>query len=88
MAKKAVEKDGSSYSNITLFIQDIIQKNKDMIQGIGTEELKEIEEKMYDAKIKSNGAIINRCEELEKDYVKDYKMERNDEVCSVGKETC
>ncbi|WJX84693.1 UDP-glycosyltransferase [Trifolium repens] len=88
LAKKAVEKDGSSHSNVSLFIQDIIQKNKDMIQGIGTEVLKEIEEKMYDAKIKSNGAIINRCEELEKDYVKDYKMERNDEVCSVGKETC
>ncbi|KAK2418276.1 UDP-glycosyltransferase [Trifolium repens] len=88
MAKKAVEKDGSSYSNITLFIQDIIQKNKDMIQGIGTEELKEIEEKMYDAKIKSNGAIINTCEELKNEYVKDYKMERNGEVCSVGEETC
>ncbi|MCI55208.1 UDP-glycosyltransferase 73C1-like, partial [Trifolium medium] len=26
MAKKAVEKGGSSHSNITLFIQDIIQK--------------------------------------------------------------
>ncbi|KAK2418285.1 UDP-glycosyltransferase 73C6 [Trifolium repens] len=59
MAIKAVEKDGSSHSNVTLFIQDIIQKNKDMIQGTGTEEVKEIEEKMYDAEIKSNGAIIN-----------------------------
>jgi hypothetical protein len=59
-----------------------------MIQGIGTEELKEIEEKMYDAKIKSNGAIINTCEELKNEYVKDYKMERNGEVCSVGEETC
>ncbi|GAU20358.1 hypothetical protein TSUD_338400 [Trifolium subterraneum] len=49
MAKKAVEKDGSSDSNVTLFIQDIIQKSKDMIQGTGTEKLKEIEEKMYDA---------------------------------------
>ncbi|CAJ2632510.1 unnamed protein product [Trifolium pratense] len=46
MAKKAVEKDGSSHYNVTLFIQDIIQKNKDMIQGLGTEELKEIEDKM------------------------------------------
>jgi hypothetical protein len=59
MAIKAVEKDGSSHSNVTLFIQDIIQKNKDMIQGTGTDEVKEIEEKMYDAEIKSNGAIIN-----------------------------
>ncbi|XP_045795250.1 UDP-glycosyltransferase 73C1-like [Trifolium pratense] len=74
MAKKAVEKDGSSNSNVTLFIQDIIQKNKDMIQGTGTEELEEIEVKMYDAEIKSNGAIINTCEELDK-------------VCSVGKES-
>ncbi|GAU20354.1 hypothetical protein TSUD_338360 [Trifolium subterraneum] len=62
MAKKAIEKDGSSDSNVTLFIQDIIQKNKDMIQGTRTEELKEIEEKMHDAEIKSNGAIINTCE--------------------------
>ncbi|PNX62153.1 UDP-glycosyltransferase 73C2-like protein, partial [Trifolium pratense] len=74
MAKKAVEKDGSSNSNVTLFIQDIIQKNKDMIQGTGTEELEEIEVKMYDVEIKSNGAIINTCEELDK-------------VCSVGKES-
>jgi NCAIR mutase (PurE)-related protein len=77
MAIKAVEKDGSSHSNVSLFIQDIIQKNKDMIQGIGTEELKEIEEKMYDAEIKSNGAIINTSEELEKECVKDYKKEIN-----------
>ncbi|GAU20353.1 hypothetical protein TSUD_338350 [Trifolium subterraneum] len=64
MAKKAVEKDGSSHSNVTLFIQDIIQKSKDMIEetGTGTEGLKEIEEKMYDAEIKSNDAIINTCE--------------------------
>ncbi|PNX58161.1 UDP-glycosyltransferase 73C2-like protein, partial [Trifolium pratense] len=79
MAKKAVEKDGSSHSNVTLFIQDIIQKNKDTIQGTGIEELKEFEEKVYDVEIKSNGAILNTCEKLEKEYVKDYKMERNDE---------
>jgi hypothetical protein len=39
--------------------------------------LKEIEEKMYDAEIKSNGAIINTSEELEKECVKDYKKEIN-----------
>ncbi|CAJ2632507.1 unnamed protein product [Trifolium pratense] len=51
MAKKAIEKDGTSHSNFTLFIQDIIQKSKDMFEGTGTEELKEIAEKMYDAEI-------------------------------------
>jgi hypothetical protein len=25
---------------------------------------------------------------LKNEYVKDYKMERNGEVCSVGEETC
>ncbi|WJX79387.1 UDP-glycosyltransferase [Trifolium repens] len=87
LAKKAVEKDGSSYTNVSLFIQDIIQKNKDMSKGIGTEELKEIEEKVYDAKIMSNGEIINTCEKLVKEYVNDYKLERNDEVYSVCKES-
>ncbi|XP_045798308.1 UDP-glycosyltransferase 73C6-like [Trifolium pratense] len=33
MAKKAVEKDGSSHSNINLFIQDIIQKSKDIVSS-------------------------------------------------------
>ncbi|XP_004494093.1 UDP-glycosyltransferase 73C1 [Cicer arietinum] len=31
MAKKAVEKGGSSHSNFTLFIQDIMQNNKDIM---------------------------------------------------------
>ncbi|KAK2364221.1 UDP-glycosyltransferase 73C6 [Trifolium repens] len=33
MAKKAVEKGGSSHTNITLFIQDIIQKSKDIVSS-------------------------------------------------------
>nr|AFK40938.1 unknown [Medicago truncatula] len=33
MAKKAVEKGGSSHSNISLFIQDIMKKNKDMMSS-------------------------------------------------------
>jgi UDP-glucosyl transferase 73C len=87
LAKKAVEKDGSSYTNVSLFIQDIIQKNKDMSKGIGTEELKEFEEKVNDAEIMSNGETINTCVKLEKEYVNDYKLERNDEVYSVCKES-
>jgi len=31
MAKKAVEKGGSSHSNVSLFIEDIMKKNKDMM---------------------------------------------------------
>jgi len=33
MAKKAVEKGGSSHSNVSLFIQDIMKKNKDMMSS-------------------------------------------------------
>lgn len=37
MAKKAVERGGSSHSNFTLFIQDIMQKSKDMVSSFANE---------------------------------------------------
>jgi len=37
LAKKAVERGGSSHSNISLFIQDIMQKSKDMVSSFANE---------------------------------------------------
>ncbi|CAL5194102.1 unnamed protein product [Lathyrus oleraceus] len=59
MAKKAVEKGGSSHSNVTLFIQDIMEKSK------------EFGDKMHGSEINSYGAITNTFEELEKEYVRE-----------------
>ncbi|KAI5425753.1 UDP-glycosyltransferase 73C1 [Lathyrus oleraceus] len=56
-AKKAVEKGGSSHSNVTLFIQDIMKKSK------------ENGEKVHDSEINSYGVITNTFEEFEKEYV-------------------
>ncbi|KAI5427842.1 hypothetical protein KIW84_033029 [Lathyrus oleraceus] len=48
------------------------------------QQLKEFVEKMNEAEMKSYGEIINTFEELEEEYVNDYKKERNDKVWCVG----
>ncbi|XP_054800303.1 UDP-glycosyltransferase 73C25-like [Prosopis cineraria] len=46
--------------------------------------LKEFHEQMVDAETSSYGAIINTFEELEGEYVEDYKKERKDKVWCIG----
>ncbi|KAI5425749.1 hypothetical protein KIW84_031532 [Lathyrus oleraceus] len=45
---------------------------------------KEFVEKMHEAEMRSYGEIINTFEELEKEYLNDYKKVRNDKVWCVG----
>ncbi|CAL5194107.1 unnamed protein product [Lathyrus oleraceus] len=58
-----------------------IQVTKEQIPVAMEEELLK---KMHEAEMKSYGEIINTFEELEKEYVTDYKKERNDKVWCVG----
>ncbi|MED6189472.1 UDP-glycosyltransferase, partial [Stylosanthes scabra] len=46
--------------------------------------LKDFAEKMVDAEAKAYGVIINTFEELEQEYVNDYKKERNGTVWCIG----
>ncbi|CAL5194108.1 unnamed protein product [Lathyrus oleraceus] len=62
-----------------------IQVTKEQIPVANKEQqLKEFVEKILEAEMKSYGEIINTFEELEKEYVNDYKKERNDKVWCVG----
>ncbi|CAL5194113.1 unnamed protein product [Lathyrus oleraceus] len=66
-------------------IPDKVQVTKEQIPVALIEKLpKEFVEKMHEAEMKSYGEIINTFEELEKEYVNDYKKERNDKVWCVG----
>ncbi|CAI8614704.1 unnamed protein product [Vicia faba] len=66
-------------------IPDQIQVTKGKIPVALLEKLpKEFVEKFQEAEMKSYGEIINTFEELEKEYVNDYKKERNDKVWCVG----
>ncbi|CAL5193077.1 unnamed protein product [Lathyrus oleraceus] len=62
-----------------------IQVTKEQIPvAMEEQQLKEFVEKMNEAEMKSYGEIINTFEELEEEYVNDYKNERNDKVWCVG----
>ncbi|CAK8543937.1 unnamed protein product [Lathyrus sativus] len=62
-----------------------IQVNKEQVPGaILDEGLKETGMKMHEAEMKSYGVIINTFEELEKQYVNDYKKVSSDKVWCVG----
>ncbi|KAL5060088.1 hypothetical protein RYX36_031692 [Vicia faba] len=66
-------------------IPDQIQVTKGKIPVALLDKLpKEFVEKLQEAEMKSYGEIINTFEELEKEYVNDYKKERNDKVWCVG----
>ncbi|XP_058740301.1 UDP-glycosyltransferase 73C12-like [Vicia villosa] len=66
-------------------LPDKIQVNKEQVPGaILDENLKETGMKMHEAEMKSYGVIINSFEELEKEYVNDYKKVINDKVWCVG----
>ncbi|RHN48556.1 putative hexosyltransferase [Medicago truncatula] len=66
-------------------IPDKIQVTKEQIPGtVKEEKMKGFAEKMQEAEMKSYGVIINSFEELEKEYVNDYKKVRNDKVWCVG----
>ncbi|KAL5060090.1 hypothetical protein RYX36_031694 [Vicia faba] len=65
-------------------IPDKIQLNKEQMPGPTTEEPNEFVVKMKEAEMKSYGVIINSFEELEKEYVNDYKKVKNDKVWCVG----
>ncbi|CAK8543935.1 unnamed protein product [Lathyrus sativus] len=62
-----------------------IQANKEQVPGsIMEENLKETSLKMREAEMKSYGVIVNSFEELEKEYVNDYKKVKNGKVWCVG----
>ncbi|XP_057718809.1 UDP-glycosyltransferase 73C25-like [Arachis stenosperma] len=61
-----------------------IQVTKNQVPGQMTDKLKDFGEKMMDAEMKAYGVIINTFEELEQDYVNDYKKERNGKVWCIG----
>ncbi|XP_058738089.1 UDP-glycosyltransferase 73C25-like [Vicia villosa] len=66
-------------------LPDKIQVTKGQMPGVIIEKLpKEFVEKLREAEMKSYGEIINTFEELEKEYVNDYKKVRNDKVWCVG----
>ncbi|MED6216278.1 UDP-glycosyltransferase [Stylosanthes scabra] len=46
--------------------------------------LKELSEKIADAEMKTYGEIINTFEELEQEYVNDYRKEKNGKVWCIG----
>ncbi|XP_058740302.1 UDP-glycosyltransferase 1-like [Vicia villosa] len=64
-------------------IPDKIQVNKEQLP-IMDESLKETGMKIHEAEMKSYGVIVNSFEELEKEYVNDYKKVINDKVWCVG----
>ncbi|XP_058738086.1 UDP-glycosyltransferase 73C5-like [Vicia villosa] len=64
-------------------IPDKIQVNKEQMPGPASD-LNEFAVKMKEAEEKSYGVIINSFEELEKEYVNDYKKLKNDKVWCVG----
>ncbi|XP_028789962.1 UDP-glycosyltransferase 73C2-like [Neltuma alba] len=62
-----------------------IEVNKVQIPGsMINERIKEYHEQMLDAERKSYGVILNTFEELEGEYAKDYRKERNDKAWSIG----
>ncbi|KAF7804390.1 UDP-glycosyltransferase 73C2-like [Senna tora] len=63
-----------------------IEVTKDQIPGSMSEDerMKGLGEKMMDAEMKSYGVIINTFEELEGEYVRDYKKERKGKVWCIG----
>ncbi|KAL5060086.1 hypothetical protein RYX36_031690 [Vicia faba] len=66
-------------------IPDQIHVTKGQMPGGIVEKLpKEFVEKLREAEMKSYGEIINTFEELEKEYVNDYKKVRNDKVWCIG----
>ncbi|KAI5425751.1 hypothetical protein KIW84_031534 [Lathyrus oleraceus] len=66
-------------------IPDKVQVTKEQIPVALIEKLpKEFVEKMHEAEMKSYGEIINTFEELEKEYVNDYKKMKNGKVWCVG----
>ncbi|MED6152520.1 UDP-glycosyltransferase [Stylosanthes scabra] len=59
-----------------------IQVTKNQIPR--ADNLKDISEKILDAEMKTYGVIINTFEELEQEYVNDYREEKNGKVWCIG----
>ncbi|CAJ1891026.1 unnamed protein product [Sphenostylis stenocarpa] len=65
-------------------IPDKIQVTKEQLPGSITDNLEDFKVVMRAAEMKSYGFIINTFEELEKEYVRDYKKARNNKVWCIG----
>ncbi|XP_050910519.1 UDP-glycosyltransferase 1 [Lathyrus oleraceus] len=85
-SSKILESVSSDSEYFTLpGIPDKIQFTKKEIPAALVSKLpKEFVEKMHEAEMRSYGEIINTFEELEKEYLNDYKKVRNDKVWCVG----